>query len=65
MLKKQSSDPNELSSVFVASEGFLDHRYLPFIRTHDVSIIEIRALADGPMMHTIHLHPDKKSKHHP
>jgi hypothetical protein len=25
-----------------------------------VSIIEVRTLADGPMIHTFHLHPTRK-----
>lgn len=43
--------------VIFAPEGFLDQRYIPVLKNDDVRIIEIRYLADGPVLHTIKHHP--------
>ena len=60
-MRKESHQIPLHENVFLAPEGFLDRRHLPFIRSNDVSIIEVRTLADGPMIHTIRLHPIHKT----
>ena len=57
IMRKDSYQATQHENVILAPEGFLDRRHLPFIRNNDVSIIEVRMLADGPMIHTIRLHP--------
>ena len=59
---KESHITMQHENVILAPEGFLDQRHLPFIRDNDVSIIEVRTLADGPMIHTIRLHPIRKAE---
>ncbi|GEM_PF-6555547 len=58
-MRKKPAETTYQSNVFIAPEGFLDQCCLPFIQSHDVSIIRVRTLSDGPMIQTIRLHPDR------
>jgi hypothetical protein len=58
-MRKKATESTYQSNVFIAPEGFLDQCCLPFIQSHDVSIIRVRTLSDGPVIQTIHRHPDR------
>ena len=59
-MQQSEFESSSFDKVILAPEGFIDQRYLPAIKHSDVSIIEVRTLADGPVFHTIHLHPSQK-----
>ena len=42
------------NNVIFAPEGFVDQQYVPILKNKGVNIIEIRYLADGPVIHSRH-----------